>query len=306
MGYTPYADVRIDDGYGSSESEDGVFPREITHTMGTTEIESEPTRVVVISGGQLDAALSLDTVPVGATNATDADLVPEYLLESAPELAGQIDEIASVGQRTDPVLESIAELDPDLILGNQSGLEDLYPELSKIAPTVLTIGAPPQWREDYLLLAASLGKQQEAQGILDDLSAEADLINEEFAAGDERVVSLIRFQTDRIRSMGSQSTAGMVITESGFRIPEIAPEDDLSVDVSTEELSQLDGDLIIYGALGGGASVEDEIGSMWENLDAVTADNAFEVDDTIWFQNAGPLATKMIMSQFRDYLAQVD
>ncbi|WP_051260375.1 ABC transporter substrate-binding protein [Corynebacterium sputi] len=160
--------------------------------MGTTEIESEPSRIVVISGGQLDAALSLGVVPLGATNATGAELIPECLREAAPESAGRLDQIDSVGQRTDPGLEAIAELEPDLILGNQSGLEDLYPELSKIAPTVLSVGAPPQWREDYLLLAASLGKQQQAEIVLDDLSAQAADIDESHSNDDE-VVSLIRF-----------------------------------------------------------------------------------------------------------------
>lgn len=106
--------------------------------------------------------------------------------------------------------------------------------------------------------------------------------------------------------MGAQSTAGMAILESGFRSPDVAPDEDVSVDISSEELTQLDGDMIIYGAMGGSAEVEEEVSSMWENLDAVAADNAHEVDDTIWFQNAGPLATKMILAQFQEFLAQAE
>ena len=58
----------LEPGMGSPEA-DGVFPREVTHFAGTTEIASKPQRIAVVSTGQLDALLSLGQVPVAATRA---------------------------------------------------------------------------------------------------------------------------------------------------------------------------------------------------------------------------------------------
>ncbi len=58
---------------------DGEFPRTVKHFRGETTIKSAPSKVVILSTGQLDGVLSLGIVPVGAATAGDADLVPSYL-----------------------------------------------------------------------------------------------------------------------------------------------------------------------------------------------------------------------------------
>lgn len=244
--YLRYRDVTVDHGLGSSESTDGTFPRTVRHALGTTTIKAEPHRVVVISGGQLDALLSLQVIPVGATNARDAELLPEYLDQAVPKLRDELDTITSVGQRTEPNLERIAALHPDLILGNKSGLADLYPQLSTIAPTVLTVGAPPRWRQDYLLLASALGLQHRAESVLDALSDQADQLAGSIGTP-KPVISLVRIQADRIRAMGSQATAGMVVAEIGAPRPAVALADQVSSDVSAEEINAVDADVILAG-----------------------------------------------------------
>ena len=63
---------------------DGEFPRTVKHFRGETTIKSAPSKVVILSTGQLDGVLSLGIVPVGAATAGDADLVPTYLRPSSP------------------------------------------------------------------------------------------------------------------------------------------------------------------------------------------------------------------------------
>ena len=62
-----------------SATVDGEFPRTVKHFRGETTIKSAPSKVVILSTGQLDGVLSLGIVPVGAATAGDADLVPAYL-----------------------------------------------------------------------------------------------------------------------------------------------------------------------------------------------------------------------------------
>ena len=76
----------VPEGMGSGQA-DGVFPRTVTHFQGQTTIEAVPTKVVVIATGQLDSALTLGVVPVGAAAGDGAGTVPDYLTQAFPEHA---------------------------------------------------------------------------------------------------------------------------------------------------------------------------------------------------------------------------
>ena len=128
------------EGKGSGKA-DGVFPRKVAHFKGSTEIKKAPTKVVILSTGQLDAALTLGIVPIGSTKGDGAATVPEYLKKAFPKQADKLGAIKDVGSRKSPSVEDIGNLSPDLILVNQAGKDDidtLYKSLSEVAPTVVT------------------------------------------------------------------------------------------------------------------------------------------------------------------------
>jgi ABC-type Fe3+-hydroxamate transport system substrate-binding protein len=112
----------------TTPSDDAAFPRTVEHAMGQTEIPQQPERVVVLDTGELDTALSLGVTPVGAVTTAVSDGFLSYLAEDAAD-------VEVVGTIAEPNLEAIAALRPDLILSNRTRHEDLYDELSQIAPT---------------------------------------------------------------------------------------------------------------------------------------------------------------------------
>jgi len=57
---------------GSDVSTDGTFPRTVKHFKGSTALKAAPTRIAVLSTGQLDDLLSLGIVPTVTTRATNA------------------------------------------------------------------------------------------------------------------------------------------------------------------------------------------------------------------------------------------
>ena len=153
---------------------DGEFPRTVKHFRGETTIKSAPSKVVILSTGQLDGVLSLGIVPVGAATAGDADLVPTYLKTKFSDKSAELDKIAKVGKCTDPDVETIANLKPDLILMNNTNKKDeLYESLAKIAPTVVTEGTGVNWKQDVLLLAAALGTTEKAEKLMEEDHATA-------------------------------------------------------------------------------------------------------------------------------------
>ena len=162
-------------GKGSGKA-DGQFPRTVKHFKGETTVSAQPQRVVAVSTGQSDALLTLGIAPVGVGSPDGTETVPQYLTDAFPDKASELQKTVSIGSRTEPSVEEIAKLKPDLILVNKAGKGDsaaLYKSLSAIAPTVVTEGTGVNWKSDFLLLADALGKRDAAQRRLDAFHASA-------------------------------------------------------------------------------------------------------------------------------------
>ena len=293
----PPGPTAIPAGMGAPEA-DGVFPRTITHFGGTTTIPALPQRVVVIATGQTDAILTLGVVPVGVAYGDDADLVPRYVRDAFPQYAAQLATVASVGSRQSPNLESIAALHPDLVLANAAASQDTYPALSEIAPTVLVEGTGVNWKQDFLLLADSLGAEGTAQAFLDDFATDAAALG---AAAGEETVSFVRVTGDRTRIFGVSSFAGFIAWDAGLPRPESQRFDATSRDLSPEELQLADADRIFYSVQG--ATTEAQAAEsatlanpLWQALPAVREGRAVLVEDDPWYLNGGPTAARLVLA----------
>ncbi len=286
----------IPDGMGSGQGDD-VFPRTVTHFQGSTEITQAPTRVVITGTGQLDTALTLGFVPVGSTAGDGAELIPSYLAEAFPQDADALAEMKNVGNRKAPDVESIADRSPDLILMNNSGKDaaSLYASLSEIAPTVVTQGKGTNWKQDFLLMADALGKPDTAQTWLDSFHTDAAKAGESIDR--QATVSLLRVTEGRLRIFGAVSFAGSVLADMGSARPEGQQfTDDVSQDISKEELDKADGGWLLYGVQGGDASELTSL-DLWPALQAVSSDHAVQVDDDPFFLNAGPTAARTVLTK---------
>lgn len=276
-----------------SPAADGAFPRTVTAFGGATEIPAAPRRVVVISTGQLDALLALGVAPVGATRGDSAGLVPPYLATAFPGSAADLAAMADLGLRTAPNLEAIARAAPDLILANKAGVEDLAPQLSRIAPTVLTQGTGVNWKQDLLLVAHALGRAQQAQRMLDAFHADAAAVGASLAA--KPTVSFLRITAGRMRVFGVPSFTGSIAEDAGLPRPPAQTFGATSQDISREELAKADGGRIFYGVQG----ASDLLGSdLWSPLRG----HATAVDDDVWYLNAGPVAARLVLDGLRSTL----
>jgi iron complex transport system substrate-binding protein len=297
---TPPGPTAIPDGMGAVEP-DGTFPRTVTHFGGTTIIAAPPQRVVVIGTGQTDAALTLGVVPVGAASGEDAELVPRYVRDAFPQYAAQLAAVAPVGSRQSPNLEAIAALRPDLVLANAAASQDVYPALSAIAPTVLVEGTGVNWKQDFLLLADSLGKRGAAQAFLDDFAADAAKLGE--SVGSE-TVSFVRVTADRTRVFGVASFAGFIAWDARLPRPPAQQFNATSKDLSPEELRLADAERIFYSVQGAATEAQAAESAtianpLWKALPAVRNGRAVLVDDDPWYLNAGPTAARLVLGGLR-------
>ena len=290
--------TEMDSGLGSGQA-DGVFPRTVVHYQGETTINAAPTKVVVISTGQADAMLSLGMCPIGSTTASGAEgPIPQYLKDAYPDQASAIETITKVGSRTEPDIEAIGALKPDLILTNIAGKDDadtLYKNFSAIAPTVVMRGTGQFWKTDLLLLADALGKREAAQSLLDTLKKEATEAGS--ALSSAGTISLLRRNSDKLRIFGPISFAGSVVADMGLQRPDTQQfTDGVSKELSSETLDQADGDWLFYGIQG---DKDEELTgqALWGSLKAVSAGHAVKVDDDPFFLNAGPTAARVVRDQ---------
>lgn len=99
----------------------------ITDGLGEHHFSAPPKRVVVLDWDLLEQLLTLNIIPVGATELSSYQ---QWVVE--PAIPSSIEE---VGTRAEPNLEKISQLHPDVIIASRSQ-EDLLPLLQKISPVV--------------------------------------------------------------------------------------------------------------------------------------------------------------------------
>ncbi|WP_093781981.1 iron-siderophore ABC transporter substrate-binding protein [Streptomyces sp. yr375] len=291
-------------GMGADTDADGTFPRTVKHFKGATTVTAEPKKIAVLSTGQLDDLLSLGVVPAASTRADNAGLVPDYLTDAFPQYKAELAAMTDAGTRQAPNLESLAAAKPDLILVNNS-LGDLYPKLSKIAPTVVTAGQGINWKRDLLLVGEAIGKGQAAQKLLDGIVGDAKAKGD--AVAGDPTVSMVRFTPDRARMFGVSSFTGSIAVDMGLARPKPQQFNDISEDISAEKIDTADGDWIFYSVQGDAAKTDAAsvvAGPLWKGMGAVRAGHAVQVDDDPWYLNAGPTAARLVVTELADRLGK--
>ena len=277
-----------------ADGRDGAaFPRTIEHAMGTTEIPEQPERVVVLDTGELDSAIALGVTPVGAVRAPVEDGFLEYLSEETTdtELVGTIDDVN---------LEAVAALRPDLILSSELRHEDIYDELSAIAPTVFTETVGVVWKENLLVHAEALGLDDEADELLAGYDARTADIADRLRAdrGELPTISMVRFLPDETRLYQKASFIGTILEDVGLPRPPSQDVDDFAATISAEQLEQADADIIFtthYGAADDTTESELTSNPLWDQLRAVQAGDVHDVPDDHWMLGIGIGAAGLVL-----------
>lgn len=148
-------------------AEDTYQPRTIEHALGSTQLEALPSRIVALEWTYAEDLLALGIQPGGVA---DIDGYRKWV-NVEPQLA---DDVTDVGTRQEPSLETIAELEPDLIIGVQFRHEPIYDDLSAIAPTLIFNPYPgedgpnqfEEMRRTFLAIAKAVGREQQGQDVL--------------------------------------------------------------------------------------------------------------------------------------------
>ena len=271
----------------------------IVHDFGTTELKKAPKRIVILDNLYGEILDPLDITPVGATTGQADSQELSTLFKKQYKDA----KVVSVGWQGNPDLDKIAELKPDLILmtGEQ---EDLYDELSEIAPTVgYQINTDENWdyHETSLKVAEIFDKRDEMKKDLDRLDAREAVFAENVKAkfGNQKLMYL-RVTDNDIRYY-AYGHFGYLYDTYHFNRAETFNPDDMFQVIDPDKLKDINPDLLIVQA-DSQELLDNKLKNtpVWTSLKAVQNNKVIYADYSTYMLGFGIVSQEAIMKQISD------
>ncbi len=271
----------------------------IVHDFGTTELKKAPKRIVILDNLYGEILNPLDITPVGATTGQADSQEFSTLFKKQYKDA----KVVSVGWQGNPDLDKIAELKPDLILmtGEQ---EDLYDELSEIAPTVgYQINTDENWdyHETSLKVAEIFDKRDEMKKDLDRLDAREAVFAENVKAkfGNQKLMYL-RVTDNDIRYY-AYGHFGYLYDTYHFNRAETFNPDDMFQVIDPDKLKDINPDLLIVQA-DSQELLDNKLKNtpVWTSLKAVQNNKVIYADYSTYMLGFGIVSQEAIMKQISD------
>ncbi|GBF73711.1 hypothetical protein PA598K_02027 [Paenibacillus sp. 598K] len=280
--------------------------RQVAHAMETTELTGTPERVVVLTQEGTEALLELGVTPVGAVNSGLGD-------GWFPHIAEQMAGVTELGDESQPNLELILSLQPDLIIGNKIRHEEIYAQLKEIAPTVLSEDLAGKWKVNFALYAQALNKQTEGETAM--AAYDAHIAEAKATLGDKTQlqVSLVRFLPETVRIYQKDTFAGVIMSDLGVARPASQDVDNFMEVIEKERIEALDGDVMFYF----NADYDEEKGGtknqqawmadpLFANLNVGKNNTAFQVDEVIWNLSGGIKSANLLIDQLVEKLQGIE
>ncbi|HAK41803.1 MAG TPA: iron siderophore-binding protein, partial [Clostridium sp.] len=250
----------------------------------------------------LEALLTLGVKPVGAVTGVTGD----WYEHTKSELA----DVKPVGKESEPNVEAIAALKPDLIIGNKMRHEKIYDQLSAIAPTVYSDTIRGAWKDNFKFYAEVLNKESEGEKAIQAYESKINYIKENYSDKLNNEISLVRFMDGKTRKSLGDTFAGTILKEIGFKRPAAQQGTEFVNEIGKERLNEADGDVMFYFTYelgdGKGLAREEEWlnDPMFKSLNVVKNNKAYKVDDTIWNTAGGIKAANLMLDDLTNMLKE--
>ena len=283
----------------SNQTSQTFKEKTIVHDFGTTELKKAPKRIVILDNLYGEILDPLHITPVGATTGQADSQEFSTLFKKQYKDA----KVVSVGWQGNPDLDKIAELKPDLILmtGEQ---EDLYEELSEIAPTVgYQINTDENWdyHETSLKVAEIFDKRDEMKKDLDRVDAREAVFAENVKAkfGNQKLMYL-RVTDNDIRYY-AYGHFGYLYDTYHFNRAETFNPDDMFQVINPDKLKDINPDLLIVQA-DSQELLDNKLKNnpIWNNLKAVQNNKVIYADYSTYMLGFGIVSQEAIMKQIAD------
>lgn len=268
----------------------------------TVAYADTPKRIVTLFQGATDTALALGLQPVGVVESWTQQPAFRYL-------RARLGQPTFLGLETQPDLEAIAWLRPDLIVGAYGRHHLIHPLLSRMAPTVIADQV-----YDFKALLHRMGEATQHQAEADRLLARWQQRVADFRRqmanklGDRwpQTVSVISFRSDHARIYYG-GFARIVLDELGFDRPATQDQDGWGIKLTSQEsIPTMDADAIFIFMVESDPAVmrtyrQWTAHPLWKQLSAVRENQVYRVDPVTWNMGGGYLAANRMLDELYDH-----
>ena len=271
--------------------------RVIQDEQGQFEINTTPQRIVVLEFSFVDALAAVDVSPVGVADDNDATRV-------IPAVRELVEPWQSVGMRSQPSLEAIAILKPDLIIADAERHRTVYQDLQRIAPTLLLKSRGETYQEN-LESALKIGVALDKQSAMEKRIQQHQQAMLEFKSHFS-LKQTVQFAVVSDKGMwlhSPASYAGGVLTTLGIASPIEELTEKAYLPTSFELLLKTNPDWLLLGAYSHPNVVNDwEKNPLFNLMTSAKNKQVVEVSPALWSLNRGMLAAEQMAKNLEKIL----
>lgn len=261
--------------------------------------DSAPKRIVVLEYSFVDALAVIGISPVGVADDKD----PTRII---PQVRDLIKPWTSVGMRSQPNLEVIAQLKPDLIIADSYRHKISLHDLSQIAPTILLKSRGETYQEGLesaLAIGKAVGKEQEMKARL---AKHRELMAS--YKGKFKTNGTVQFANVNERGMwmhGPLSYTGSLLSYLGLQpaLPDLKQSH--LMEANLEVLLKVNPDWLFYSKRAGYAVLDNWHKSLLFKLLKINkTGQEIQVSPELWSLNRGILAAESIVKELDAFMTK--
>ena len=271
----------------------------VKDAKGEFTLDKTPSRVVALEYSFVDALAQVGVSPVGVADDNKVDRI-------LPQVREKIAAWQSVGTRSQPSLEVIASLKPDLIIADPSRHTAVFEELKKIAPTVMFDSRHESYQENLETaqkIGDLVGKSSEMKAKINEHNDYIANIAKNLGVQGKKA-SFGTSREDKFNIQNVNGYVGSFLTTLGFA-PTKLNGDQAFVEINLEQLVMEKPEyLFIAHYRDESIARKWEAEPLWKAIPAVKANHVYSVDADMWARGRGLEASKIMAKQIEGFVKQ--
>ena len=271
----------------------------VKDAKGEFTLDKTPSRVVALEYSFVDALAQVSVSPVGVADDNKVDRI-------LPQVREKIAAWQSVGTRSQPSLEVIASLKPDLIIADPSRHTAVFEELKKIAPTVMFDSRHESYQENLETaqkIGDLVGKSAEMKAKINEHNDYIANIAKNLGVQGKKA-SFGTSREDKFNIQNDNGYVGSFLTTLGFA-PTKLNSDQAFVEINLEQLVMEKPEyLFIAHYRDESIARKWEAEPLWKAIPAVKANHVYSVDSDMWARGRGLEASKIMAKQIEGFVKQ--
>ena len=271
----------------------------VKDAKGEFTLDKTPSRVVALEYSFVDALAQVSVSPVGVADDNKIDRI-------LPQVREKIAAWQSVGTRSQPSLEVIASLKPDLIIADPSRHTAVFEELKKIAPTVMFDSRHESYQENLETaqkIGDLVGKSAEMKAKINEHNDYIANIAKNLGVQGKKA-SFGTSREDKFNIQNDNGYVGSFLTTLGFA-PTKLNSDQAFVEINLEQLVMEKPEyLFIAHYRDESIARKWEAEPLWKAIPAVKANHVYNVDADMWARGRGLEASKIMAKQIEGFVKQ--